>query len=196
LLDRGNMVDQETGLPMTPQRLELALRSVYDTIISDGWNERTPGAFTGKGKLANRHADARFLLFKDADSWLAYSQRFGRPLSSLSAEVRSRLGNLRRDDLARSRHEPRHCADGAARPEPAGDAPLAQDGIQKEAHLPKYPGASGSTRPNRFGGSDRQSLQGADRRLRGRASQAGRTMSSASAHGKAHRSSAEASCRR
>jgi hypothetical protein len=57
LLDRGNMVDQETGLPMTPQRLELALRSVYDTIISDGWNERTPGAF-GSGKLANRHADA------------------------------------------------------------------------------------------------------------------------------------------
>src|SRR5206468_6796225 len=42
LLDRGRMIDQETGLPMSPQRLELALRSVYDTIISDGWNDRTP----------------------------------------------------------------------------------------------------------------------------------------------------------
>jgi hypothetical protein len=48
---------------------------------SDGWNERRAGAFTGS-KLANRHQDSRFLVFKDADSWLSYAQKFGRPLSA------------------------------------------------------------------------------------------------------------------
>jgi hypothetical protein len=85
MLDRQRMLD-ETGNPMTPQQLELALRSVYDTIISDGWNQRRAGAFTGS-KLANRHQDSRFLIFKDADSWLQYQQRFGRPLSSLSEKI-------------------------------------------------------------------------------------------------------------
>jgi hypothetical protein len=140
LLDRGNMVDQETGLPMTPQRLELALRSVYDTIISDGWNERNPGAFTGKGKLANRHADARFLLFKDADSWLKYSQRFGRPLSSLSQKLDP--GSAIYDAMISHVH-------GMARdialmdrlgPNPQATLRWLTDSIQKEAHLPKHPG--------------------------------------------------------
>jgi hypothetical protein len=140
LLDRGNMVDQETGLPMTPQRLELALRSVYDTIISDGWNERNPGAFTGKGKLANRHADARFLLFKDADSWLKYSQRFGRPLSSLSQKLDpgsaiydamiSHVHGMSRDIALMDR----------LGPNPQATLRWLTDSIQKEAHLPKHPG--------------------------------------------------------
>jgi hypothetical protein len=140
LLDRGNMVDQETGLPMTPQRLELALRSVYDTIISDGWNERNPGAFTGNGKIANRHADARFLKFKDANSWLAYSQRFGRPLSSLSAKfdpgsaiydaMISHIHGMSRDIALMER----------LGPNPSATIRWLTDSLQKEARLPKYPG--------------------------------------------------------
>lgn len=140
LLDRGNMVDQETGLPMTPQRLELALRSVYDTIISDGWNERNPGAFTGSGKVANRHADARFLKFKDADSWLKYSQRFGRPLSSLSARfdpgsaiydaMISHVHGMSRDIALMER----------LGPNPSATIRWLTDSIKKEAALPKYPG--------------------------------------------------------
>jgi hypothetical protein len=34
-------------------------------------------------------------------------------------------------------------------PNPKATMRWLQDGIQKEAHLPKYPGASGSTRPTR-----------------------------------------------
>jgi hypothetical protein len=85
LLDPQRMQDG-SGSPMTPQQLELALRGVYETISSDGWNDRRAGAFTGS-KLANRHADSRFLIFKDADSWLHYSETFGRPLSKVSGAV-------------------------------------------------------------------------------------------------------------
>jgi hypothetical protein len=82
MLDPSRMLD-DTGNPMTAQQLELALRDVYETIASDGWNQRRAGAFAG-GKLGNRHRDSRFLIFKDADSWLQYSRRFGRPPSKLS----------------------------------------------------------------------------------------------------------------
>jgi hypothetical protein len=140
LLDRGRMVDEDTGLPMTPQRLELALRSVYDTIISDGWNDRRAGAFTGNGKLANRHADARFLIFKDADSWLSYAQKYGRPLSALSQKLDpgaaiydamiSHVHGMSRDIALMER----------LGPNPAATIRWLKDAIQQEAHLPKYPG--------------------------------------------------------
>jgi hypothetical protein len=139
LLDRGNMIDGETGLPMTPQRLELALRSVYDSIISDGWNDRRAGAFAG-GKLANRHGDARFLIFKDADSWLAYAQRYGRPLSSISRKLDpgaavfdamiSHVHGMSRDIALMER----------LGPNPAATVRWLTDSVMKEAHLPKHPG--------------------------------------------------------
>jgi hypothetical protein len=85
-LDRSRMLDQGTGMPMTAQGLEMALRGAYDTITTGGWNTRSLGA-AGAGKLANRHADSRFLVFKDADAWLEYSQRFGRPMSRLGQAI-------------------------------------------------------------------------------------------------------------
>lgn len=140
LLDRGKMMDEETGLPMAPQRLELALRSVYDTIISDGWNDRRAGAFTGGGKLANRHGDSRFLIFKDADSWLSYAQKFGRPLSSISQKMDpgaaifdamiSHVHGMSRDIALMER----------LGPNPGATIRWLKDSIMKEAHLPKYAG--------------------------------------------------------
>jgi hypothetical protein len=134
LLDRGRMMDDETGLPMTPQRLELSLRSVYDTIISDGWNDRRAGAFTGS-KLANRHADARFLIFKDADSWLSYSQKFGRPMSALSSKfdpgaaifdaMLSHVHGMSRDIALMER----------LGPNPTATIRWITDSLQQEAHL-------------------------------------------------------------
>jgi hypothetical protein len=85
LLDPQRMLD-ETGNPMTPGQMELALRGTYETIASDGWNDRRAGAFAG-GKLGNRHQDSRFLIFKDADSWLSYAQKYGRPMSKLSDSI-------------------------------------------------------------------------------------------------------------
>jgi hypothetical protein len=87
LLDRERMLDSVTGMKMTPQGLEMALRGVYETVRSDGWAKRKPGGNAGAGKLANRHADSRFLVFKDADSWLSYNRRFGRPQSSIAEAI-------------------------------------------------------------------------------------------------------------
>ena len=87
LLDRAKMLDPGTGLPMTAQGLELALNSAYQKIRSDGWIDRKPGTFAGSSKVAGRHADSRFLVFKDADSWLEYSKKFGRPLSKMGESL-------------------------------------------------------------------------------------------------------------
>ncbi|MGF7151328.1 hypothetical protein FHS96_004991 [Sphingomonas zeicaulis] len=76
LLDAGRMVDEATGAPFTPEGLELALREVWESIRTDGWNRRTEGAGFA-GKLANRRSDSRFLLFRNADDWLTYQDRFG-----------------------------------------------------------------------------------------------------------------------
>lgn len=86
LLDREKMQDAG-GLPISPQALELALRSAYDKIRTDGWNVRKAGVQTGSGKLANRHTDSRFMIFKDADSWMAYQREYGRPLSATANSI-------------------------------------------------------------------------------------------------------------
>ena len=44
-----------------------------------------PGGQGGMGKLANQRADERFLVFKDAASWLEYQDRFsnGTPFDAM-----------------------------------------------------------------------------------------------------------------
>lgn len=76
-LDRDKMIDELTGVRMSDARLELALRDVNETIRSDGFSKVKPSGFAPGRKLANRHADHRFLAFKDAKSWLEYQERFG-----------------------------------------------------------------------------------------------------------------------
>ena len=79
-LDPGKMIDENTGLPMTPETLELALTEIYETITTGGLNKINEPQFHAVGKsLANRRTDHRFLVFKDADSWLEYQQKFGEP---------------------------------------------------------------------------------------------------------------------
>ncbi len=76
-LDRARMIDSETGAPFDDASLEAALDGVFRTIRTEGWEGRSLGVMTGNGKLANRHGDPRFLIFRDADSWLEYQDRFG-----------------------------------------------------------------------------------------------------------------------
>jgi hypothetical protein len=140
MLDPQKMLDQ-TGSPMSPGQLELALRAVKETIDSDGWNERRAGAFTGS-KLANRHRDSRFLVFKDADSWLAYAQRFGRPLSGLSEKIDpgaaildamiSHVHGMSRDIALMQR----------LGPNPAATMRWITDGLKIEAHQSKHAGTN------------------------------------------------------
>lgn len=77
-LDWQRMVDQTTGRPFaSPEALEPALEQAWRNISSNGMDSAVPGAFSGSGKVANRHTDHRFFVFKDADSWLEYNDRFG-----------------------------------------------------------------------------------------------------------------------
>lgn len=79
LLETSQMIDNTTGKAFSDEdAIDEALDAVWRNISSEGMDGQVPGAFTGQGKLANRRADHRFLVFKDTDSWLAYNQRFGR----------------------------------------------------------------------------------------------------------------------
>lgn len=138
MLDPQRMLD-ETGNPMTPGQMEMALKAVYETIASDGWNDRTAGAFGGS-KLANRHGDSRFLVFKDAESWLQYNERFGRPLSKLSEgydpggaifdSMISHVHGMSRDIALMQR----------LGPNPAATMRWITDGLEIEAHQTKHAG--------------------------------------------------------
>ncbi len=75
-LDIERMTDPETGAAYTPDRLRLVLQGVYETIRTNGLADMKPGAMGGR-KLANRRQEARFLVFRDADSWMEYQERFG-----------------------------------------------------------------------------------------------------------------------
>lgn len=92
LLSPAEMIDGTTGKPFADQEaLDEALEAVFRNITSEGMDGAVPGAFRGGGKLANRRADHRFLVFKDADAWLAYNNRFGLgdPFSAIVGHIDS-----------------------------------------------------------------------------------------------------------
>lgn len=78
-LDTQRMVDEQTGLPFTPERLEVAMRDVYETIRTDGFSKVKPSGLPRGKSVATRRQDHRFLVFKNGDGWLEYQQRFGNP---------------------------------------------------------------------------------------------------------------------
>ena len=78
-LDVNKMIDEQTGLPFSPQKLELVLKDVFETIRTNGQNKNKPGSFAGNQSFASRHQDHRFLVFKDADNWMKYQEAFGNP---------------------------------------------------------------------------------------------------------------------
>lgn len=78
-LDSKRMIDEQTGLPFTPERLEVAMRDVYETIKTDGLNKIKPSGLPRGKSVATRRQDHRFLIFKDGQSWLEYQKRFGNP---------------------------------------------------------------------------------------------------------------------
>lgn len=75
-LDRARMVDGDTGQPFLEEKLRRSLSDVYDQIVTDGLIEVTPGYRAGRNVVRKR-AEHRFLVFRDAGSWLEYHERFG-----------------------------------------------------------------------------------------------------------------------
>ena len=77
LLNREAMLTVD-GRVMTDAELMAGLKEQYWSIKTEGLNEFEPGYRPG-GKMANRHQEHRWMVFKDADSWLSYQEKFGEP---------------------------------------------------------------------------------------------------------------------
>ncbi|WP_408590095.1 hypothetical protein [Novosphingobium sp.] len=98
-LDWQRMVDTATNKPFAGEdALEPALQQAWKNITSNGLDNATPGAVNGVGKLANRHADHRFFIFKSADDWLEYNDRFG--VGSAFDAITGHIGSMSRDIAA------------------------------------------------------------------------------------------------
>lgn len=78
-LDQSKMTDYSTGKPHTDFTLKAAAREAYDAITSEGWAGRDLGQGGGAfgQKLARRRTDHRFFVFKSADDWVKYHEKFG-----------------------------------------------------------------------------------------------------------------------
>ena len=75
LLNRQEMLDG-SGRPMTDEALDVLLRNTYRKVISAGLGEQAsaPGSF---GSTVNARAHESNLVFRDADAWIDYHERFG-----------------------------------------------------------------------------------------------------------------------
>lgn len=82
-LDIDKMIDWETGLPFTEQRLMKAMRDDFDNIVSDGRADQWKALQKGKLKvhkgadIAERRQASRFYRFKSSDDFLEYNRQFG-----------------------------------------------------------------------------------------------------------------------
>ena len=76
-LDLQKMINNKTGRSFTKGELLIELPSVYEAIKTHGVSRIKPGkmpqSFSGRWK----RLDHRFLVFKDADSYLTYQSKFG-----------------------------------------------------------------------------------------------------------------------
>ncbi|ODT23975.1 MAG: hypothetical protein ABS54_10040, partial [Hyphomicrobium sp. SCN 65-11] len=80
VLDRNRMRHAVTGERLSNSELRASLEVMYDHIVADGWSEKDVSAQPrGRGALYTRHADHRYLHFKDAAAWRQYAERFGNP---------------------------------------------------------------------------------------------------------------------
>ncbi len=78
MLDTSKMHHPLTGAEVTAGELDEVLGAIWDRVATDGWNERQPlRQSQGRGSLANQHAEHRFLVFRNADTWLEYQKDFG-----------------------------------------------------------------------------------------------------------------------
>ncbi|MBS3695827.1 hypothetical protein, partial [Rhodococcus qingshengii] len=77
-LDVSRMKNPLTSQPIDVAELDDILDGIWTNIATEGWSKREPlrQAF-GKGALANQRAEHRFLIFRDADSWLRYQRDYG-----------------------------------------------------------------------------------------------------------------------
>lgn len=102
LLDWDKMVDPKTGFPLDGMARELALQRAYDSITTNGLNKirdavREGKTIYGSGDVAQRHADSRFLHFKNSEAFLEYNRKFGVGDSGLFHAMMGHIHAMSRD---------------------------------------------------------------------------------------------------
>lgn len=77
MLDRARYVDEMTGKAYTDAEMVEFLGKAWESIATNGHAKIKAGTFQGPGARANRHAEHRQIHFKDAESEIAYWEKFG-----------------------------------------------------------------------------------------------------------------------
>jgi hypothetical protein len=78
LLDISRMKHPLSGRPILDHEVDEILDSIYDRVTTDGWIDRdVQRQQFGTGAVATHHAEHRFLVFKDPDSWRSYQKNYG-----------------------------------------------------------------------------------------------------------------------
>lgn len=93
-LDRNQMVDDK-GRVLSNANFEDSLKYVYETISTGGLNKAKDFTIRNLGtKLSRKGSEKRFLYFKDAESWMAYQNEFGKGdiLTTLTDHIQA-MGN-------------------------------------------------------------------------------------------------------
>lgn len=101
-LSLEKMRDPLTGGALSPERLDESLKITWNRIVTGGWYDREPKATPfGLGALATRRSEHRFLHFKSADDWLAYSNEFGAgdPTKAIFQHIRSMASDIAAMDV-------------------------------------------------------------------------------------------------
>ncbi len=123
MLDTTRMKHPLTGRPVETQELDAILDDVWESIVTEGWNDRAPMRQRfGRGALANQRAEHRFLVFRDPETWLDYQRRFGGG-GDIFAAMMGHINMMSKDIAAME----------VLGPNPDGTIEWLIQGIQKEA---------------------------------------------------------------
>ena len=76
-LNLEQMINSKTNRSFTQEELLLEMPGVYNAIKTEGVSRLTPGVRMGSSSLGSSRLDHRFLIFKDAESYMAYQAKYG-----------------------------------------------------------------------------------------------------------------------
>jgi polyhydroxyalkanoate synthesis regulator phasin len=144
-LDVARMKHPLTGEPVDESELDEILAGIWTGVTTDGWATRDPlrQAF-GRGALANQRAEHRFLVFRDADNWLAYQRDFGGG-GDVFAAMMGHINMMAKDIAALE----------VLGPNPSGTIEWLKQAIKKEAML------KAAGKPSRLAGKPERAIDAA-----------------------------------
>jgi len=134
-LDLAKMRHPLSGQPVAERELDGVLDDIWESIATDGWIDRQPSRqVIGKGALANQRAEHRFLVFRNAETWLEYQRDFGNgdPFAAIMGHI-----NLMARDIA---------AMEILGPNPSGTIEWLKQAVRREAKM------KAAGKPARFAG--------------------------------------------